>query len=81
MFQPVAQAALSDHLPLKDFIHGFSRNSCSWKFFLDASLIGYIFAINGFTVFLFQIQFMPMLEFYSVFLLEKYLYCHSRKQA
>jgi len=27
MFQPVAvaQAALSDHLPLKDFIHGFSR--------------------------------------------------------
>ena len=46
---------------------------------MDASLIGYIFAINGFTVFLFQIQFMPMLEFYSVFLLEKYLYCHSRK--
>lgn len=25
MFQPVAQAALSDHLPLNDFIHGFSR--------------------------------------------------------
>ncbi|MBK6609267.1 MAG: MFS transporter [Leptospiraceae bacterium] len=54
MFQPVAQAALSDHLPLNDFIHGFSRirvaGNFSWM--LGPILAGYLVKISFSSLFL-----------------------------
>ncbi|MBK9501294.1 MAG: MFS transporter [Leptospiraceae bacterium] len=54
MFQPVAQAALSDHLPLNDFIHGFSRirvaGNFSWM--LGPILAGYLVKISFPSLFL-----------------------------
>lgn len=54
MFQPVAQAALSDHLPLNDFIHGFSRIRVAGNFswILGPILAGYLVKISFESLFL-----------------------------
>ncbi len=54
MFQPVAQAALSDHLPLDSFIHGFSRIRVAGNFswILGPIVAGYLAKISFETLFL-----------------------------